>query len=365
MAEKTISVESLKQFISACFRSVGVPEADVAIIVDVLIRSDLRGIESHGIGRLKMYIDRIRTGIIEPVTRWEIVRESASSALIDGRNGMGHVISFHAMKLAMEKARQTGVAAVSVANSSHFGIAGYYPLMAAAEDMAGLAVTNARPSIAPTFGCDPMLGTNPIAFAVPTDEACPFVLDMATSIVQRGKIEVLDREAKPVPPGLAVDRAGRDVVDAPQLLKMFGQKAASLLPLGGLGETHAGYKGYGLAMMVEILSAAFSAGPFCWGVSGVDETGKNIPHRLGHFFLAMDIAHFVDVQEFKKITGGLVREMRASAKLPGRERIYTAGEKEFLKEQTIPRTGVPLNAELQKMMKQLNEELGLKMSLPF
>lgn len=365
MSQLHLPVDQLKSFMAACFRAVGVPEKDVTIIVDVLIRSDLRGIESHGIGRLKMYIDRIREGIIEPVTRYSILRESAGSALIDGHNGMGHVIAYHAMQLAMNKAKQTGIAAVSVTNSSHFGIAGYYPLMAVEQGMAGFTVTNARPSIAPTFGCDPMLGTNPIAFAVPTDEACPFVLDMATSIVQRGKIEVLDREAKPVPPGLAVDRQGQSVLDAPQLLKMFGNKAASLLPLGGIGEDYAGYKGYGLAMMVEILSAAFSAGPFCWGVSGVDEQGKNIPHRLGHFFMAMDISHFVDLSTFKKIVGDLVREMRTSAKLPGQNRIYSAGEKEYLMEQRIPQTGVPINAELKKMMKQLQQELALPFDLPF
>ena len=283
MSEMYISVDRLKKFMSDCFLSVSVPARDIEIIVDVLMRADLRGIESHGIGRLKMYIDRIRAGIIDPVTRYEIVRESAGSALIDGHNGMGHVISYHAMKLAIAKAKNTGIAAVSVTNSSHFGIAGYYPLMAVQEGLAGLTVTNARPTIAPTFGCDPMFGTNPIAFAVPTDEDEPYILDMATSIVQRGKIEVLDRESKPVPAGLAVDRQGRDVLDAPQLLKMFGNKAASLLPLGGVGEEHGGYKGYGLAMMVEILSAAFSGGPFCWGVSGVDDKGKDIPHRLGHF----------------------------------------------------------------------------------
>jgi len=365
MPELHMPVEKLKNFMSACFRAVHVPEKDITIIVDVLIRSDLRGIESHGIGRLKMYIDRIREGIIDPVTRYKVVRDSAGSALIDGQNGMGHVIAYHAMQLAMAKARQTGIAAVSVTNSSHFGIAGYYPLMAVEQNMAGFTVTNARPSIAPTFGCDPMLGTNPIAFAAPTDEPCPFIIDMATSIVQRGKIEVLDREGEPVPPGLAVDRRGESVLDAPQLLKMFGNKAASLLPLGGLGEAHAGYKGYGLAMMVEILSAAFSGGPFCWGVSGVDEKGQNIPHRLGHFFMAMDVAHFVDLNVFKKIVGDLVREMRQSAKLPGQERIYTAGEKEYLMEQTIPQTGVPINAELQKMMKQLNQELALQINLPF
>ena len=289
------------------FLKIGVPDQEADIVVDVLISSDLRGIESHGIGRLKMYVDFIKDGVQQPITHFEVVTESPGTALVDGHFGMGHVISYRAMKLAIEKARNVGIAAVAVRNSTHFGIAGYYPLMAVKENMAGLTVTNARPSIAPTFGKVPMLGTNPIAFGVPTDEDCPFVLDMATSIVQRGKIEVLERQGKAVHDGWAVDANGRNVLDATALLSMFGKKAASLLPLGGLGEELAGYKGYGLAMLVEILSSAFSGGPFCWGVNGFDESGKKVTNKLGHFFVAIDLSKFSDLGAFKTTTGDLVR----------------------------------------------------------
>jgi L-2-hydroxycarboxylate dehydrogenase (NAD+) len=365
MPNVNIDVLTLKAFMKQTFLKLGVPTEDTETIVDVLISSDLRGIESHGIGRLKMYVDFINAGVQKPVTEFEIVRESPGTALVDGHSGMGHVIAYKSMQLAIEKAKAVGIAAVAVRESTHFGIAGYYPLMAVKENMAGLAVTNARPSIAPTFGNDPMLGTNPIAFGVPTDEECPFLLDMATSIVQRGKIEILDREGKAVHNGWAIDTSGHDVSDATALLTMFGKKAASLLPLGGLGEDFAGYKGYGLAMMVEILSSAFGGGPFGWGLSGVDESGKKVPNRLGHFFMAMDISKFVDLKTFRKITGDLVRSMRASGKLPGQERIYSAGEKEFDNEQTIPHTGIPINESLQKTMKALKAELGVEMSLPF
>lgn len=360
-----LDVSILKSFIKQAFLKVGVPESDVEIIVDVLISSDLRGIESHGIGRLKYYLDFIKAGVQKTVTQFEIIKETPGTALIDGHFGMGHLISFKAMKLAIDKAKTIGIAAVAVRNSTHLGICGYYPLMAIKEDMAGLTFSNARPSVSPTFGKYPMLGTNPIAFGVPTDEECPFLLDMATSISQRGKIEILHREGKPIPEGWAVDTKGQYVTDPTALLQMFGKKAASLLPLGGPSEELAGYKGYGLAAMVEILSSAFSGGPFGWGLSGFDDSGKKVANKLGHFFVAINISHFIEVETFKKIAGDIVRSLRSSGKLTGHNRIYTAGEKEFEKEQEIPRTGVPINEALQKTMMEIKEELGIDVELPF
>jgi L-2-hydroxycarboxylate dehydrogenase (NAD+) len=365
MQEVFLPVRALKEFMHKALVASGVPSDDADIVVGVLIQSDLRGIESHGIGRLKMYLDFIKAHVQNPVTHFEILTESPGTALVDGHYGMGHVISFKSMKLAIEKAKHVGIASVAVRNSTHFGICGYYPLMAVKENMAGLAFTNARPSIAPTFGNDPMFGTNPISFGVPTDEECPFLLDMATSITQRGKIEVYEREGIPVHPGWAMDRQGHDVSDPSMLLKMFNRKEASLLPLGGAGEDLAGYKGYGLAMMVELLCSAFSGGPFCWGLSGFDENGAKVPNKLGHFFIAIDISKFIDINVFKKISGDMARTMRKSSRLPGQERIYTAGEKEFLKEQEIPGTGVPINSSLQKTMKNIQTEFRIEMDLPF
>ncbi len=365
MSDVIISVDNLKTFMKESLLKAGVPNDDADIVVDVLISSDLRGIESHGIGRLQMYLNFIKDGVQTPVTKYEILKETPGTALIDAKFGMGHVVSYHAMKLAIEKAKKTGIAAVSVRNSTHFGICGYYPLMAIKENMAGFAVTNARPSIAPTFSNDPMFGTNPIAFGVPTDEPCPFLLDMATSITQRGKVEVYDRIGKTMPEGWAMDRDGNYVTDPTKLLGMFASKAASLLPLGGAGEDLSGYKGYGLAMMVEILSSAFSGGPFCWGLSGFDENGKKVPNKLGHFFMAINISSFIDIDEFKTITGNMAREMRKCTKLPGIERIYTAGEKEYDKEQEIPEKGVKINDTLQKTMKTIKADYGLSTPIPF
>ncbi len=360
-----VSVDFLCDFMDKAFAQVGVPDDDRRIIIDVLIRADLRGIESHGIGRLKMYVDRIRQGILMPKTELKIVRQSAGSAVIDGGHGMGQVIAYRAMELAIDKARQVGIAAVAVRNSSHFGIAGYYPIMAVKQNMAGLAFTNARPSIPPTFSGEPMMGTNPIAFAVPTDEECPFVLDMATSIIQRGKIEVYEREGKTVPEGWVTDDQGAEISDPGEVLRLMGLRKASLLPLGGAGESHSGYKGYGLAMMVEIFSSLFAGGAFGQALSGLNEDGKAIPHQLGHFFIAIDISHFIAVEEFKKLAGDLVRSMRTAQKLPGEKRIYTAGEKEFENEKRIPIDGVPLNTVMQKTLRTMADALRLDVQFPF
>jgi len=365
MPKVYIPVENLKSFMHETLTSVGVPSEDADIVVDVLISSDLRGIESHGVGRLKMYIDRILDGRQKATTHFEIIKESPGTALIDGHHGMGHVISHKAMQLAIDKAKKVGIAAVSVRNGTHFGITGYYPRMAIQQGMAGMAFTNARPSISPTFGADPLLGTNPIAFGVPSDEECPFLLDMATSISQRGKIEVAEREGKAIHEGIAIDKQGNYVTDPTKLLKMFGEKAASLLPLGGAGEDLAGYKGYGLAVMVEILSSAFSGGPFGWDLVGFDKDGNKIPFKLGHFFMAINISHFIELDTFKKIVGNILRSMRESGKLPGQTRIYTAGEKEFDKEHEIPVTGVPINETLQQTLLGLKKDLNLKTELPF
>lgn len=209
-----VDFDTLEAFMKDVFVGIGVPEEDAKICANVLITSDKRGIDSHGIGRLKpIYVDRIRAGIQNPITEFEIVRESATTAVIDGHNGMGHVIAFKSMKLAIEKAKRYGMGMVAVRNSTHYGIAGYYPIMAVENGMIGITGTNARPSIAPTFGVENMLGTNPLTFGIPTDEKFPFVLDCATSVAQRGKIEVYARAGKELPEGWVIGLDGRPRTD--------------------------------------------------------------------------------------------------------------------------------------------------------
>lgn len=354
-----VDVDVLERFMRDVFIKLGVPADDAVICARILITSDLRGIESHGIQRMKMYYDKIRLGVQQPVTQLEIVRESPTTAVIDGHNGMGQVIAHRSMTMAIEKARQYGMGGVAVRNSTHFGIAGYYPLMAIQAGMIGMAFTNARPSIAPTFGVRPMLGTNPIAFGCPTDEVFPFLYDAATSITQRGKLEVLDRLNKPTPQGWVIDQAGNSVTDTRGCLEGFGKETAALLPLGGNGETLGGHKGYGLATMVEIFSAALQTGSFLYGLIGLDEQKKPQPNRLGHFFMAMNIESFTDLADFKKTTGDILRELRAATKQPGHERIYTAGEKEYEHEQRVRSQGVQIVPSLLKDIHAMIDGLGL------
>jgi LDH2 family malate/lactate/ureidoglycolate dehydrogenase len=263
------------------------------------------------------------------------------------------------MQMAIEKARRYGLGAVSVRNGTHFGIAGYYPLMAVKEGMAGFTVTNARPSIAPTFGTEPMLGTNPIAFAVPTDLPYPFCLDMATSICQRGKIEVAERAEKPVPEGWVIDPDGQPLTDPSAIIKQFGNATAALLPLGGAGDQYAGYKGYGLAVMVEILSAAMAGGVFMQDLSGLGPDGSFQPFRVGHFFLAMDIEHFIPLETFKQITGQMMRDLQNSRKAPGQDRILVAGQKEYEIEQRRRELGIPVNPNLERELQIMRDELEI------
>jgi L-2-hydroxycarboxylate dehydrogenase (NAD+) len=269
------------------------------------------------------------------------------------------VVGHLAMRLAIQKAREFGLGAVAVRNSSHYGVAGYYPLMAVKAGMAGLSVTNAHPSIAPTFGVQPMLGTNPIAVAVPTDEPFPYLYDAATSIIPRGKIEVAARANKPIPEGWVIEQDGTSATDSSNLIARLNQGTAALLPLGGLGETTGGYKGYSLATMVEIFSAAFQNGAYLSELHDTDSEGK--PHflRIGHFFLAIDVEHFIPLAVFKQIAGNIMRELRGSRRAPDQPRIYTAGEKEHYNTQRFSAEGIEITPGVQKALRALRQELQI------
>lgn len=361
MSSETVflPVEMLSTFMRDVFTGCGVPADDAAICAEVLITSDRRGIESHGIGRLKLYFDRIRKGIQLPKTEFEIVRETPTTAVVDGHHGMGQVIGVRSMEIAISKAKKSGMGAVAVRNSTHFGIAGYYPLMAVKAGMIGMAFTNARPSIAPTFSVQPMLGTNPIAFGAPTDEECPFLFDAATSITQRGKFEVLARKGIPAKPGWAIGPTGETITDAEAVLQGLAKDAAALLPLGGAGEDLAGYKGYSLATIVEILSASLQQGKFLWDLSGISPEGKTQPNYLGHFFMAIQVEAFCSLDDFKHSTGEIIRQLRAARKAPGAIRIFSAGEKEYLSEKATALQGIPVVPNLQKDIKEMQQALQL------
>ncbi|MRI85267.1 Ldh family oxidoreductase [Aerococcaceae bacterium WS4759] len=356
----------IKDFVTKVFVAYGIPEDDAAICTDVLLASDKKGIESHGVNRFKpIYLDRLRDGIQSPVTNFEIIRETATTAVVDGHDGMGQVIGTKAMQMAIDKAKEFGMGMVAVRNSTHYGIAGYYTDMAAKAGCIGMTGTNARPSIAPTFGVENMLGTNPLTLGFPTDEEFPFNLDCATSISQRGKIEYFARVGQDTPEGMVIGRDGSAMTDSPAILEALVNGEAALAPLGGIGEELAGYKGYGFATFVEVLSAALQQGNFLRMLSGISETGEKQKFHLGHFFIAIDTEAFVGLESFKKTAGDILRELRASELAPGEERIYTAGEKEFLIWQERKETGLPLNEGVQKELIAIRDDLGWTEKLPF
>ena len=231
--------------------------------------------------------------------------------------------------------------------------------MAVKENMIGITGTNARPSIAPTFGVENMLGTNPLTFGFPTDEPFPFMLDCATSIIQNGKIEYYARIGHDVPAGMVIGRDGSELTDSQQILKDIRSEKAALAPLGGLGELFAGYKGYGYATVVEILSAALASGIFLKALEGKDEQGNIRPYHLGHFFIAIDTEAFMGAEAFKKTCGDILRDLRASQKAPGQPRIYTAGEKEYDVWMERKDKGVPMTEDVQKEFLQIRDEFGL------
>ena len=272
-----ISWQLADDFMTAVFEKMGVPTEDARLCADVLLESDRRGIESHGCNRFKpIYIDRIKSGILNPVTKIDILKETPTTAVLDANDGMGMVASKKAMDMCIEKAHKYGMGMVAVRNSSHYGIAGYWTGLAAKENMIGISGTNARPSVAPTFGVENMLGTNPLTFSMPTDEPFPFTLDCATSVIQNGKIEYYARINHDTPKGLVISREGEELTDSAEILKKIRSQQAALAPLGGFGETTGGYKGYGYSTVVEILSAALQSGLFLKALDGKDEEGRSV-----------------------------------------------------------------------------------------
>ena len=354
-------------FMTDVFCAYGVPREDAEICADVLAESDRRGIESHGCNRFKpIYLDRIDRGTLLPVTDLEIVKETPTTVVADAHDGMGMVASHRVMEMLIEKAKTYGMAGGAIRNSTHYGIAGYWTTMASNQGMVGITGTNARPSISPTFGIENMMGTNPLTISLPTDEEFPFCIDCATSIVQSGKIEYWARSGKPTPAGMVVTADGSDVTDSEEILKMLVDGTAALAPLGGgPGDEMCGYKGYGYAAVVEILSAALAGGQFMKALTGVAPDGSPQMYHLGHFFFVIDPEAFAGSETFEKTAGDICRALRASKKAPGHDRIYTAGEKEYLAWLDRKDKGVPVGESVQAEFIELRDKLGLDYRFPF
>ena len=351
----------ITDFGTDAFVGYGIPRDEAEMCTDVLLESDKRGIESHGCNRFKpIYLDRIKAGIQSPTTNFEILKETETTAVVDGHNGMGQVIGTKAMQMAIDKAKKYGMGMVVVRNSCHYGIAGYYTSMATEQGCIGMTGTNARPSVAPTFGTEGMFGTNPFTLGVPSDEAFDFNFDCATSITQNGKIEYYARIDEPVHPGTIINIDGTPVEgDAGEALKKIRGGTAALTTLGGIGEALGGYKGYGFAMFVEFLSSVLQDGAYGKDLDGKNEEGNIRPYHLGHFFIAIDTNHFLGEELCRKKTGDIIRTVRASRKAPGEDRIYIAGEKEYEIWKEREPHGVPINESVQGEINAVRDELGL------
>jgi len=354
----------LESFCVRVFEKLDVPTEDAKTTAKNLVSADLRGISSHGVARLRRYVKGIQDGVMLPRPDTKLLHETPATALIDGGDGLGQPVSRRAMELAIEKAKNVGAGFVTVRNSNHYGIAGYYTMMALEHDMIGISMTNAAVLVVPTFGRNSMLGTNPISVAAPAGEERPFVLDMATSTVPRGKLEVYNRQEKPLPLGWATDEMGEPTTEADRVLDNFLKLAGGgLLPLGGVGELFGGHKGYGLALMVDILSGVLPGAGYANHIYLKDEQGNSKPANVGHFFGALRVDGFRPVDEFKATMDDLIRRLRATPTAVGHNRIYIHGEKEYEIEDDRQLNGVILHPKVEADLKALAEEFCVEYDL--
>ena len=361
----TVPAEALKAFCRQVFQQLGVSEEDARIAAEVLVTSDLRGIESHGVARLRtFYVNRLRQGVVPARPQVRTVRETPLTAVIDGGGGLGHPTSYRAMQLAIEKACSVGAGFVTVRNSNHFGIAGYYAMMALERGCIGMAMTNGNRWVVPTFGRDPMLGTNPIAIAAPAGRERPFVLDMATSTAAVGKLEIASRQGKPIPPGWATGRDGQPSTDPDSILHdVRASLGGGLTPLGGAGELMGGHKGYGLAAWVDVFCGLLSGGAYADQIHSLEDPSARRPGILGHWFGAWQVEAFQPLADFQAAMDDLQQRLKGSRKADGQDRIYVAGEKEFEEAERRQRDGIPLENVVLADLQSLGAELGIELSV--
>ena len=356
MAETfSIRETTLRQFCEQVLTTLGVPPENARVTTDVLVLADLRGIDSHGVARLGRYVSGLKEGYMKPKDESRVLRETKATALIDGGQSLGQVVGKKGMDLAIAKAKDTAVGVVVVRNSNHYGIAGYYSLLALEHDLIGVSMTNAAPLVVPTFGRTALLGTNPISLTAPATKEKPFVLDMATSTVPRGKVEVYQRLGEPMPHGWAVDETGKSSSDPARVLNALAKRlGGGLLPLGGEGEDLGGHKGYGLALMVDVLCGVLSG-----AATGLQVYADEKRPDVGHFFMALDPTAFRPLDEFKGDMDRLARELKESPKAQGQDRIYVHGEKSFARMEKFRKEGIPLGPKVVEGLKKIGADLDI------
>ncbi len=344
-----IPAEKLQAACQRILEKVGVPPQQAAIIAEATVEGDLRGVESHGILRLPAYVHRVQRGLMNPVTNLVTVRERRAASLVDAQRGFGQVAGVQAMDIAMEKARQYGIGMVAVQNANHFGVAAYYAMRALPHKMIGILASNAAPSMAAWGGAKAVLGTNPICIAIPTGLDVDIVLDMASSQVARGKIRLAATKGEPIPLGWALDARGNPTQDPVEALK------GTLLPMGGP-------KGYGLALVVEVLAGVMSGSDFSVHLASVHDLDR--PTSVGFVVQAIDLTTFIAWEEFVSRMESLVEEIRNSPRAPGVDRIYLPGEIEWRKSQERRRSGVPVAPSVLWELLGLAAEVGVTLDLP-
>jgi LDH2 family malate/lactate/ureidoglycolate dehydrogenase len=348
--------QDLKDYIVRFFTRLDVSEPNARTAAEILIAADMRGVESHGLIRLNTYYgSRIRKGLIDPHSPYQAISETPTTLLVDGGNGLGMVVAKHTMEQCIRKAQESNICFATVRNSNHYGIAGYYAMMALSHGMIGISFTNSQPLVAPTYGRKAILGTNPIAVAVPAGKERPYVLDMATSIVPIGRITVYQKARKPIPAGWGIDEDGQVTTDPTEVLE-----GGALMPLGGI-DTMRGYKGYGLSMMVDIFSGVLSGAAFGADVAhpGENKVGADV----GHFFAAIKIDAFRPLIDFEASMDKLIQMLKESPKAVGQERIFIAGEKEFELAEQYEKHGVPVMDAVVKMLSEAGQEIGVPWEL--
>lgn len=348
--------ETLYKFIREVFGYYGVPDEDAHLAADVLLYSDLRGIDSHGVARMQIYTWMLEQGRVNPKANISIVRDRKSVATIDGDNGLGLIVAPKAYKIAMQKAKDFGSGWVAVCNTNHYGAAGYYVEEALKQDLIGMSMTNSSKVVAPLWGVERMLGTNPIAIGFPGKEEPPVIVDFATSAVSFGKVEIQWRKGESLPPGWAIQKDGQSSNKPEDFLD-----DAALLPLGS-EKIRGGHKGYGLGSMVDILTAILSganwgpfAPPFAIGHDIPDPVGKGI----GHFLGAWDIESFRDVEEFKSQIDHWVRTMRGTKPMPGKEAVLIPGDPERAALAERKKTGIPVIEAVVRDMEEIGRKTGV------
>lgn len=355
MAAKSIryTYAQLNTFCMDAFMKFGFKEEEARIITDVLLLSDLYGIESHGMQRLVRYHKGIEKGMIKIDAVPEIVHETPVSAVIDAHDAMGQLVSHKAMTMAIEKAKKTGMAIVSVRNSNHFGIAGYYAKMACDQGLMGMAMTNSEAIMVPTFARMAMIGSNPIAVALPANPY-PFFFDASTTVVTRGKLEVYNKMGKPLPEGWALNKDGHPSTDAKDVLSnIVAKNGGGIMPLGGSTETLGSHKGYGFGMLCEIFCSVFS--------QGTPSSHVNVGGKSGtcHGFMAVDPHVFGDPEAIKAHFSAFLQELRDAPKADGQPRIYTHGEKEVFAYEDRMKNGIDVNINTVAEMADMDRFLGM------